>query len=382
MLNFSIDEDVAESSIFDLDHAPSPSTTHANLSSIVVPPPPPQPPSSSSFVSSTATGGLGRFGRSHSLSPHPPGLGGSRSRKSAIISGENHRLSVPHNVQHQHLPATTTRENASLSATFTAPISALHRRMSSRSTIPSVGGSNVYGQQYPLESSSASFASGSMVSTPTAGNRNPRRRALSAAAEFSTVPHTLSHVRSFPSDRHDVVHAAWSDAGPTTGTSVDDPVANSYGPHPVVGTRAISMSIDETKAQTDDEPDEMMEVENVLTDSDMDAGPVTHKQRADTITSDTGWSMLSSEQPPFQTSARDLRFVEPTDERLCEESGGGIDINNEDYGSIIVVPPKPIFLCGFVKLPLCFSKRRISWNRTYFGLLCCTYEAFCAWNTD
>ena len=235
------DDDVMESSIFDLDHAPAPrvsmflsphhNNNHSNNnnnnahgmllqhdslqqnhpslnpmmtmgSDLMIPQQPtPPPPSTTSS----------RLRLSTSLSPRPPSTNAGRmSRKSIIMPmGEHHQ-------QQQHV--------VSLPPAAAPPggTNTFHRRrLNSYSSIPTVGGSYTYGP------SSFNSLSNSMVSSSNASNTSlpypatthkpnshhtTRQRSFSAAAVFSNASTTtsptaggivpssshLAHVRSFP----------------------------------------------------------------------------------------------------------------------------------------------------------------------------------------
>lgn len=206
-----------------------------------------------------------------------------------------------------------------------------------------------YGHHYPADitGSVASIASSSVLSSSVV--TGTRRRAYSAAADLfpATVPAAnLSHVRSFPPPQQRMIQ--WSDTIPTT-IAEDDLPPNEL---------QVIPGIEETKEPIDD-----MELENVFTDSDGEVSPVgvpPSKERADTLTSDLlGTSVFSLGEPP-PSHPGDARFLEAQDSNL------------EEYGNssmtAVVAPIKPIVVCGCIKLPLCFTKRRISWNRTYLIL--------------
>jgi hypothetical protein len=414
MMNYTLDDDVTESSIFDLDNAPAPRLSNNTFvqqqnaimmmsSTSTVPPPP-----SSSLAPNTNI--LHPFGRSSSLSPRPPnGISSNRVRQSItqpIGDSHCHRTSLSPTDQQ---PRTTGSIAASTSTM--APINLFNRRrLLSQSSIPSVGGNTTYGQPFPMTRNTISFTSPSHDFNTNRQPKSTRRRAYSAAAELfsSALPSDLAHVRSFPP-----MIGADSIAGNSTGerrlswynesmaTTTTTPTTNTAPIFNIADAPTLPFnqqysssitsnsmpipSIDETKESVDD--DTIFDANNLDVDDPLfmnhESGrgdDVRMIQRTDTnISSDGGWSLVAEEQQPHafhtpqHTQQDPVAMPQPPHDEFSSsrsEHNHHPTYNDDDEDDDDTTLPnqsttiKPIRLFGCIKLPLWFSKRRISWNRT------------------
>jgi hypothetical protein len=365
------DDDVTESSIFDLDHAPAPRSTSLSNAQQLLPvhnarqllsdsriTPLPIPSSTTSYRNAT------------SLSPRP--MNSNRVRNSiVVVPGGDH-------------PAVR-----SLPPTATAAAGMNRRRLasySSSSSIPIVGGSNTYGSTTNTGSSTLSHDDDMSIrnvgtdGTTFTTNQNPRQRAYSATSAAFPIepPLHLTHAQSFSLSRTTTRSVHITDS--TRPTQQDAVYVPDRYPPPSVGNSNPIVPIDETKESVDDESNDPVKFRHSWKD---ESGTITVEDipyGSDIIQSDTEFSVTESDTPHFHTpitTANDrdvsLSVLADDGEHHPDHPTTTATIHDSTVLSPIhasVTTIKPILFCGCIPLPLCFSKRRISWDRTFvFSML-------------
>ena len=430
------DDDDLESSIYDLDHAPAPrvssmllsplahhhSTNHGNNillhetvgSNLMIPSPPP-PPSSISASGTAAS----RLRLSSSISPRPTS-GGRMSRKSIVIPmGEHHApvLSLPPTAAPSGAFSTASSMSTKDSAPATTGSSSLlgpitstfhRRRLSSYSSIPTVGGSYMYGSSSNNNSFlSSSNASSTLPHHPTTTHHHHinRQRSYSATAIFSNttspntttttaVPSHLAHVRSFPPPyggsgirfgRTTVPPAA----PPRTDTTDRSYVSELYSPS--VSRSVPIIRIEESKEPTDGDDaangdldvqpqtDNEYEAEvfhtvriqdhgddpNMMSDSGFSSGseqPLSFVPKSQPSVTSVGNPDTASVQGPTTENPTFLYPNNDLSESRNYDLEDSMSQNHHHHDTNAIQPAR---LCGCIPLPRCFSKRRISWDRTF-----------------